>query len=116
MFYHDSRHPLLYMYEPPISRQQFETAVDELLGTPVDVLAFNLGDGRSMLHDTSVGERWGDNVEAGTHPGTTDGWKHNIFRRAHQNMAQLIADECDPLRVVCDRCASLIEDSYSQLA
>ena len=31
-FYHDGRHTLIYMYEPPITRQQFEQAVDELLG------------------------------------------------------------------------------------
>ena len=105
-FYHDGRHPLIYMYEPPITVPQYQAAVDELLGTPVDVLAWNLGDGRSMLHDTKVGERWGDNVEAGTHAGTSDGWKHTIFRRAHQNMAQLVGDGADPLRAICDKCHS----------
>ncbi len=30
MFFHDSRHPAIYMYEPPMERQEFEAAVDEL--------------------------------------------------------------------------------------
>ena len=36
-FYHDGRHPLIYMYEPPITVPQYQAAVDELLGTPVQV-------------------------------------------------------------------------------
>ena len=59
LFYHDGRHPLIYMYEPPISREQYEQAVDELLGTPVDGLCFCMGDGRTVLHATEVGERCG---------------------------------------------------------
>ena len=35
LFYHDGRHPLIYMYEPPITLDQYQQAVDELLGTPV---------------------------------------------------------------------------------
>ena len=52
MFYHDGRHPLIYMYEPPIQKEQYESAVDELVGTPVEVIMFCLGDGRTVLHDT----------------------------------------------------------------
>ena len=55
---------------------------------------FCLGDGRTVLHDTQVGEIWGDNV---------DEWPHLIFRRAHQNAKQLIQDGHDPLQLVCDR-------------
>ena len=36
MFYHDGRHPLIYMYEPPIQKEEFAAAVDELVGTPID--------------------------------------------------------------------------------
>jgi hypothetical protein len=93
-FYHDSRHPLIYMYEPPMSRSQHEAAVDELLGTPVDALMFCLGDGRTMLHDTKVGELWGHNV---------DRWPHLVFRRAHLNATDVIATGTDPLRIVCER-------------
>jgi len=55
MFYHDGRHPLIYMYEPPIQREEYEQGVDELLGTPVEAIMFCLGDGRTLLHDTEVG-------------------------------------------------------------
>ena len=40
MFYNDCRHPAIYMYEPPMQKEQFEAAVDEVLGTPVDTLVF----------------------------------------------------------------------------
>ena len=30
MFYHDGRHPLLYMYEPTMQKEECEAAVDEL--------------------------------------------------------------------------------------
>jgi len=94
LFYHDGRHPLIYMYEPPIEKEQYEAAVDELAGTPVDAIMFCLGDGRTVLHDTQIGELWGHNV---------DKWPHLIFRRAHQNAKHLIDTGHDPLRIVCDR-------------
>ena len=31
-YYHDGRHPLIYMYEPPIAQEQYEHCVDELVG------------------------------------------------------------------------------------
>ena len=94
LFYHDGRHPLIYMYEPPMRKEEFESGVDELVGTPVDAIMFCLGDGRTVLHDTKVGELWGQNVEK---------WPHLIFRRAHQNAKQLIEAGHDPLRIICDR-------------
>ena len=94
MFYHDGRHPLLYMYEPTMQKEECEAAVDDLAGTPVEALMFCLGDGRTMLHDTEVGELWGHNVQK---------WPHLIFRRAYQNALHLIQADNDPLRVVCDR-------------
>jgi len=93
-FYHDGRHPLIYMYEPPIEREEYEQGVDELLGTPVDALMFCLGDGRTVLHDTKVGELWGHNMER---------WPHLIFRRAHQNARAMIDRGEDPLMVICER-------------
>lgn len=93
-FYHDGRHPLIYMYEPPIQRVEYEQGVDELLGTPVDALMFCLGDGRTVLHDTKVGELWGHNMNR---------WPHLIFRRAHQNARAMIDRGEDPLMVICER-------------
>ena len=94
MFYHDGRHPLIYMYEPPMQKAEYEAGVDELVGTPVQALMFAMGDGRTVLHDTKVGELWGHHV---------DRWPHIIFRRAHQNAKALIDSGNDPLRVICDR-------------
>lgn len=94
MFYNDGRHPLIYMYEPPIQQEEYEAAVDELLGTPVEAIMFCLGDGRTLLHDTRVGELWGHNMKK---------WPHLIFRRAHQNAQHLIRQGQDPLRLICDR-------------
>lgn len=94
MFYHDGRHPLIYMYEPPMQKEEYEAAVDELVGTPIEAIMFCLGDGRTVLHDTKVGELWGHNVSK---------WPHPIFRRAHQNARMLIDAGHDPLRVVCER-------------
>ena len=97
MFDHDGRHPLIYMYEPPIQKEELQAAVDELVGTPVEALMLTLGDIRSLLYDSREGELWGKDVEK---------WPHVIWRRANQNFASLIADGHDPLRVLCDRAHS----------
>ena len=94
MYYTDARHPLVYMYEPPMRKEEFEATIDELVGTPIEVVMFCLGDGRTMMHDTMAGELWGHNV---------DKWAHLIFRRAHQNVKALIDEGNDPLRIVCER-------------
>jgi len=94
MYYHDGRHTLAYMYEPPMQKAEFEAVVDDIAGTSIDALMFCLGDGRTMLHDTQVGELWGDPV---------DRWTHLIFRRTYQNVKGLLARGLDPLRLVCDR-------------
>ncbi|MCH2201206.1 MAG: hypothetical protein MK102_04495 [Fuerstiella sp.] len=94
MFYHDGRHPLFYMYEPPMQKEECEAAVDELAGTPVEALMFCLGDGRTMMHDTKAGELWGHNVDV---------WTHQIFRRTYQNAKGLIDQGHDPLRIICER-------------
>ena len=103
-FYHDGRHPLIYMYEPPIAKEEFEAAVDELAGTPVEVLMFSLGDGRTVLHDTKAGELWGHNVKSWPPPTQTESLSAAvIFRRAHQNARSLIQSGQDPLRIICNR-------------
>ncbi|MFT5089230.1 MAG: hypothetical protein ACI906_001745 [Candidatus Latescibacterota bacterium] len=40
MFENDGRHPLIYMCEPPIQIEEYQSAVDELAGTPVEALMF----------------------------------------------------------------------------
>jgi hypothetical protein len=53
-FYHDGRHPLIYMYEPPITVPQYQAAVDELLGTPVQVGGPRRLQGRSLGFEPSI--------------------------------------------------------------
>lgn len=93
MFYNDARHPAIYMYEPPMEKEQFEASVDEVLGTPVDSLVFGLGDGRTVFHNTEVGDLWGRHVKK---------WSHLVFRRAHQNAKMMLESGQDPLRIVCN--------------
>lgn len=93
-FYHDGKHPLIYHFEPPMSKEEYETPIDELAGTPVDAVSFCLGEGRVLLHDTKVGEQWGHNV---------DKWISMARRRTYLNVRGLIDEGKDPLRIVCDR-------------
>lgn len=93
-FYHDGRHPLIYRYEPPMQKEEYEVAIDELAGTSVEAIMFCLGDGRTVLHDTEVGELWGHHNKV---------WEHTVFRRAYQNAKGLIDQGHDPLRIICDR-------------
>ena len=94
MFYHDGRHPHIYRYEPPMHREEYQACMDELATTSVEAVMFCLGEGRTVLHDTRVGELLGHNV---------DMWDHAVFRRAYQNARHLIDEGSDPLRIVCDR-------------
>lgn len=94
MYFNDSRHDLVYHYEPPMSKRQFEAPVDELVGTSVEALCLGLGDGRTVFHDTKVGEVWGDPVKK---------WSHAVFHRAYQNVRGAIDQGIDPLRVACER-------------
>ena len=105
-YYHDGRHPHIYRYEPPMHREEYLAMVDELAGTTVEVIAFCLGEGRTMLHDTRAGELMGHNVET---------WDHLIFRRAWQNAQYLIEAGDDPLRIVCERAHELGMQVYPTL-
>ena len=94
MYYHDGRHPHIYRYEPPMTKAEYQACIDELVGTPVEAVMFCLGEGRTVLHDTQVGELLGHNVEQ---------WDHIVFRRAHENAKHLIDEGHDPLQIVCER-------------
>ncbi len=94
IFYHDGRHPLIYMYEPPMQKEEYEAAIDELAGTSIEAVTFCLGAGRVFLHDTKVAEFWGHNV---------DKWPKITRHRTHLNAKSLIEAGHDPLRLVCDR-------------
>lgn len=94
MFENDARHPLLYQFEPPLRSNEYEIAVDELAGTPVEALMFGIGEGRTVLHDSKAGNLWGKYVEK---------WPELYWRRAYQNVRHLIEQGRDSLAVICDR-------------
>ena len=77
-----------------MQKEEYQACIDELVGTPVEAVMFCLGEGRTVLHDTKVGELLGHNV---------DKWDHLVFHRAHQNAKGLIEEGHDPLRIVCER-------------
>ena len=85
MFENDSRHTLIYMYEPPIQKEEHEAAVDELLGTPVEALVYNLGYGNAFLHGTEIGDRWGPETRATEPFRPTAGprWEHMVGTSTH---------------------------------
>ena len=105
LFENDSRHTLIYMYEPPIQLEDHQLVIDELLGTPVEALVFNLGYGNAFLHATEIGDRWNSGAFATLPFRPTGGkqWEHVVFMRAYRNAEKLIAEGNDPLRIVCER-------------
>ena len=104
LFENDSRHTLIYMYEPPISVKDHRHAVDELLGTPVEALLFNLGYGNAFLRHRGRRPLGPGRLRHRTvPPGGGRQWEHVVFMRAYRNAAKLIAEGNDPLRLVCER-------------
>ena len=95
IYYHDSRHSLLYRFDPPMSLHGLRQPVDELIGTPVDTLSYGLGMGQTFLYDTRVGTKFGDNA-----------LEHNrglVWWRAAENLKQALRSGHDPLKVIVDR-------------
>ena len=88
IYYNDSRHYLMYRYDPPLSRHVLRQPVDEILGTGVDTLFFGLASGATFLHDTRIGKRWGE--------GVTDHNSGIMWWRAGKNLERAIADGLDP--------------------
>ena len=60
IYYHDSRHYLLYRFDPPMSLHQLRKPVDDLIGTGIDTLVYGVGMGQTFLYDTKVGYRFGE--------------------------------------------------------
>jgi len=95
IYYHDSRHSLLYRFDPPMSLHGLRQPVDELVGTPVDTLSYGLGMGQTFLYDTRVGARFGDHAV-----------EHNrglVWWRAAENLKQALRSGHDPFKVIVDR-------------
>ena len=93
--YNDGRHLHFYLYDPPPSLHRMRQPVDELVGTGVDMLSFGLATGQAFLHDTQVGDRFGERLK-----------EHNsglVWWRAATNLAEALKAGHDPLKIVVDR-------------
>ena len=95
IFETDGRHSNVYAYEPPMSVRTYVQPIDEVLGLGVDTISYVLGDCSVLLYDTKVGERWGHNYDLIGGPAS------EVWYRAGQNCAAMIASGHDPLQLVC---------------
>ena len=95
IYYHDSRHLLLYRHDPPMSLHQLRQPVDEIIGTAVDTLSYGLGMGQTFTYGTNLGTRFGEMAK-----------EHDrglVWWRAAENLKQALEAGYDPLKVVVDR-------------
>lgn len=95
IYYHDSRHYLLYRFDPPMSLHQLRRPVDDLIGTAVDTLVYGTGMGQTFLYDTQVGYKFGERA-----------MPHNsglVWWRAAENLSSALRRGLDPFKIVVDR-------------
>jgi hypothetical protein len=78
-----------------MSLHQLRQPVDEILGTGVDTLFYGLASGQTFLHDSQVGAKWGEGVEAHNHG--------VMWWRASENLNRAVAAGHDPLKAVISR-------------
>ena len=92
----DGRHLAgLYQFQPPLAPADVTLNVDQLVDSGVDTLIYIAGlVGGSVLYDSRVAQKIGDNVER---------WVHPVYYRTARNVQQLVADGHDPLKLLCDR-------------
>ena len=106
IFYNDARHYYMYCYEPPMRLEDAWAPVDEVAGTGVDTFAYGLGAGPAMLHNTKVGEVWGERlINAGkgfSQDDPSNLWALSAWR-AYENARSLMDRGLDPLKVLVDR-------------
>ena len=95
IYYHDSRHYLMYRFDPPMNLHQLRKPVDDLIGTPVDTIVYGTGMGQTFLYDTKVGYKFGE--KAKNHISGLVWW------RAEENLRQAIKSGYDPFKIVVDR-------------
>lgn len=83
-------------FEPPLAASDVTLSADQLAGSGVDTLFFSAGvEGGTVIYDSRVAQKLGDNV---------DKWTHPVHYRDARHIRQLIADGHDRLKLLCDRC------------
>jgi hypothetical protein len=83
-------------FEPPLDRADVTVIVDQLIGSGADALLFSAGvEGGTVIYDSRVAQKFGDNVTRWTHP---------VHYRDARHVRQMIADGHDRIRLLCDRC------------
>ncbi len=95
IYYHDSRHYLMYRFDPPMSVHRLRKPVDDLIGTGVDTLIYGTGMGQTFLYDTQVGYKFGEKAV-----------EHNhglVWWRAAANLKSALERGLDPFKIVIDR-------------
>ncbi|MFN0165364.1 MAG: hypothetical protein ACKV22_02950 [Bryobacteraceae bacterium] len=83
-------------FEPPLDRSDITVIVDQLIGSGADALLFSAGvEGGTVIYDSRVAQKLGDNVTR---------WTHAVHYRDARHVRQMIADGHDRIRMLCDRC------------
>ena len=82
-------------FEPPLDRSDVTRSIDQLIGSGVDALLFSVGvEGGTVVYDSKVAQKLGDNV---------DRWTHPVHYRDGRHLRQLVADGHDRIKLLCDR-------------
>jgi hypothetical protein len=92
----DGRHAAGFdQFEPPLARGDVTQIVDQLAGSGVDTLLFSAGvEGGTVIYDSRVAQKLGDNVDVWTHP---------VHYRDARHIRQLIADGHDRIGMLCEQ-------------
>ena len=92
----DGRHmAALYQFQPPLRAADLTLNLDQMVSSGMDTLVYIAGlIGGSVLYDSKVAQKIGDNV---------DRWVHPVYYRTARSVQRLVADGIDPLKLLCDR-------------
>ncbi len=92
----DGRHSAGFdQFEPPLEPAEVTLTVDQLVGSGIDTLLFSAGvEGGTVIYDSRVAQKLGDNVTKWTHP---------VHYRDARHIRQIIADGHDRMKLLCDR-------------
>ena len=92
----DGRHMAgLYQFQPPLTPDDITLNLDQMVSSGMDTLIYIAGlVGGSVLYDSRVAQKIGDNVQR---------WVHPVYYRTARNVQRLISDGYDPLKLLCDR-------------